>query len=336
MDLFPTDAQNEIITTAVDTLTRELPADRMPKQKGTAPPPRDWRGLAEMGWFGLGLPEEAGGLGLSVIEEVLVVREFGRHLAPPSTISTILAGHLAAAAGDTALVEALMSGEKRAGFAVPSGHDLTAVDGPFNLLDSDGADLFVVWTPSVGLLADRDAFKDVTVVRAIDDSLQVCKTTGLDQSRVRARSEAADFQHRARLLTAAMLVGGAEATRDISAEYAKVRQQFGHPIAVFQAISHKCADMAVDCEASVAVLQYAAVCMRDGSAEAELYTAAAKVVAGHAARNAAASAMQIFGGYGQTYEYMPHFYLKRAHIFEALGGGAHVSGAPVLAAASTL
>ena len=334
MDLHPTDDQLEIIASASDYLSRELPADRMPKQDGTSFPQVEWIGLAGMGWFGLGLSEEAGGLGLSVVEEALVLREFGRYLAPPSTLATVLAAHLASEAGQSDLTDQLVAGHIRAGFALPVGNDQTALDGGFELIDSDGADLFVIWTPEAGLLAPREAFADIAVVRCLDDSLQASTASALDLSRVIARDVTAGFQHRARLLSAAMLTGGAEAVLNVAAEYAKVRTQFGHPIAVFQAISHRCADMAVDCEASASILQYAAVCVRDASPEAELYSAAAKMVAGNAARTSAAGAMQIHGGYGQTYEYMPHFYLKRAHIYQLLGGGGE--RAPIIDAAATL
>lgn len=336
MDLHPTSDQLEIMTSAQDYLARELPADRMPKQTATTATGKEWRGLADMGWFGLGLAEEAGGLGLTVVEEALVMREFGRNLVPPSALATVLAAHLAAAGGDAALVEALTSGNKRAGFAIPAGEDPTDASGPFRLLDSDGADLFVVWTPTAGLLAEREAFGNTAALRSFDDSIQVLSAERLDASKVKARDESAGFQHRARLLTAAMLTGGAEATRDLSAEYVKVRTQFGRPIGSYQAVSHPCAEMAVDAEASAAILQYAAVCVRDGSEEAEMYTAAAKMVAGDAARKAAAASMQVHGGYGQTYEYMPHFYLKRAHIYQALGGGVAAERVPIINAKSTL
>jgi alkylation response protein AidB-like acyl-CoA dehydrogenase len=235
MDLHPTDDQLEIISSAADYLGREFPPTRMPRLAGAAPTAAEWRGLADMGWFGMGLSEADGGLGLSIVEEALVLREFGRVLAPPSSLATVLAGHLAAAAGDAALVEALVSGASRAGFAVPANADAPDAGG-YWLVDADGAEVFVLWTPAGGLLVDREAFAAVAPVKAFDDSLQVLSATGLDAGRARARVESADFQHRARLLAAAMLTGGAEATRDISAEYAKTRQQFGHPIAVFQAI----------------------------------------------------------------------------------------------------
>src|SRR5688500_4591639 len=130
MDLYPTGDQQEIITSAQDYLAREMPADRMPKQTTTSASGREWRGLADMGWFGLGLSEEVGGLGLSVVEEALVLREFGRNLAPPATLATVLAGHLAAAGGDAALVEALITGARRAGFAIPAGSDANGLGGP--------------------------------------------------------------------------------------------------------------------------------------------------------------------------------------------------------------
>ena len=94
--------------------------------------------------------------------------------------------------------------------------------------------------------------------------------------------------------------------------------------------------MAVDAEAAAAILQYAAVCLRDRSEEAEMYTAAAKLVAGRSAQHAAMAAMQIFGGYGQPYDYLPHFYLKRAHVYQALGGGLRAVARPGIGAATTL
>lgn len=335
MDLHPSDDQLEIITSAQDYLARELPADRMPKRTDTAATGKEWRGLADMGWFGLGLAEADGGLGLSVIEEALVLREFGRNLVPPQALATVLAAHLAAAAGDADLVAALTSGDKRAGFALPTGEAADGLSGPYRLLDADGADLFVIWTPAGGLLAHRDGFGNTQPLNSLDASLQVLGAEALDPAAIRARDPSAGFQHRARLLAAAMLTGGAEATRDLAAEYAKVRMQFGRVIGSYQAISHPCAEMAVDAEASVSILQYAAVCVRDGSEEAEMYTAAAKLVAGEAARKAGIAAMQVHGGYGQTYEYLPHFYLKRAHIYQALGGGWRGAAAPVLDASSS-
>jgi len=133
-----------------------------------------------------------------------------------------------------------------------------------------------------------------------------------------------------------MLTGGAEAARDISSEYAKVRHQFGKPIGSFQAISHPLAEMAVRCESAVAALFYAAVCVRDQLRERDLYCAVARSVAHTANYENAKAAMQVHGGYGQTYEYLPHFYLKRAVIYGLTGGGVETDEAEILAAESIL
>lgn len=334
MDLCPTDDQSVISTSTAEFLRREFPSDRLPRQAGTSVSLQAWRSLAGMGWFGLGLDEAVGGLGLSVVEEALVVREFGRALLPPSAFATILAGHIAAASDDAALVMALMSGEVRAGFALA--RDAAQGEGQYYLIDSDGADVFVVWTSDEASLVDRDAFASVKPVEGFDASIEVSLAQGRDATRLRGATDAGPFSDRARVLTAAALVGGAEATRDISTEYAKTREQFGRAIGEFQAISHRCARMAVECEASLALLHYAAVSARDGALEAETYCAAARLVAGNTARDAAAEAMQIFGGYGQTYDYLPHFYLKRAHIYQSLGDGGEVEGERILEAASVL
>lgn len=334
MDLCPTDDQSVISTSAADFLQQEFPADRMPRHTETQMPVRAWRSLADMGWFGLGLDEAAGGLGLSVIEEALVAREFGRVLLPPSALATILAGHIAAAGDDPALVASLIEGETRAGFAVA--RDAGKNERQYYLVDSNGADLFVLWSGTEASLVSRDAFAAVEVVEGLDASIEVSLAQGREPSGLQSSMDVQQFNNRARVLCAAMLVGGAEASRDISVEYAKTRQQFGRPIGEFQAISHRCAKMAVECEASLALLHYAAVAARDGAAEAETYCAAARLVAGNTAREAAENAMQIFGGYGQTYDYLPHFYLKRAHIYQALGDGGAAEGESILAAPSVL
>jgi alkylation response protein AidB-like acyl-CoA dehydrogenase len=333
MDLHPTRDHDEISETAADYLSRELPADRAPKLTETSLTPAQWRGLADMGWFAMALPEEAGGLGMSVVEEALVLREFGRNLLPPSTLATMLAARLALELGQTEQAGALASGALRAAIAVPV--QAAKINGPatgaYRLVDTHRADIAIGWSPEGAFLAPLDAFAGRVVARPVDASLEICTAEGLDAGRAFWRDDAqTDFNARARVLTAAMLTGGAEAVRDLSAEYVKVRHQFGRPIGAFQAIAHPCADMAVRCEAALSCLFYASVCVRDGLAERDLYTASARSVAYHAAYDNAAASMQVHGGYGQTYEYLPHFYLKRAMIYGLVGGGVEVDEAAVV------
>lgn len=332
MDLHLTRDQQEIVESAASYLEQKLPASRAPKLDQGAMSDSEWRGLADMGWFTIALPEEAGGLGLTVVEECLVVREFGRNLVPPSAVATVIAVHLANDAGDQALVEALATGGVRAAIAISADGSPDPTDGPYHFIDADHADVVVVWSRTGLVLADRGMFDDLRPVEPLDFTIPTMtgRASGLDRARRPADGQA--MLWRARLFCAALLTGGAEASRDISVDYAKTRHQFGRPIGGFQAIGHRCADMAVECEAAWATLQYASVCARDETAEAPLYTAAAKAVASDAANKCAAWSMQIFGGYGQTYDFLPHFFLKRAMIYNALGDVAASSYEDVLTA----
>ncbi len=339
MDLHTTRDQDEIIESAQEYLSRELPADRSITQKDTALSGRQWRGMADMGWFSMGLSEEAGGLGLSVIEEALVMREFGRYLAPPQALGTMLAAHLAVDAGETTLAAALASGDRRAAIAVPAQGGTTGgpATGAYRLVDTDQADLAIGWSSAGAFLAPMDAFIGREVVAPMDATLQISTAEGLDAGKAVWRSDNDGlFNARARVLTAAALTGGAEAVCAVSTEYAKVRHQFGKPIGSFQAIAHPLAKMATRNEAALACLYYAAVCVRDGKPDRDLFTASARSVAYYAGYDNAVASMQIHGGYGQTYEYMPHFYLKRAMIYGLVGGGVAADEADVLEADSII
>ena len=117
-----------------------------------------------------------------------------------------------------------------------------------------------------------------------------------------------------------MLVGIAEAARDQAAAYAVERMQFGKPIGVFQAVKHRCADMAVRCEAGWSQTCYAALALRDGERDAAFQVSVAKHLAGEAAEENAAANVQIHGGYGYTTEYDAHVLVKRAQVLRALAG----------------
>jgi alkylation response protein AidB-like acyl-CoA dehydrogenase len=87
---------------------------------------------------------------------------------------------------------------------------------------------------------------------------------------------------------------------------------------------------------SSSMLQYTAVWLRDGFDNPDLHVASARVIAAAAARENAAQSMQVFGGYGQTYEYLPHLYLKRALVLASLGGGAAADEEVILNASAIL
>jgi alkylation response protein AidB-like acyl-CoA dehydrogenase len=334
MDLHPTPDQDEITDSAATYLLRELPAHRIPHLTDTALAPDQWKGLAHMGWFAMGLPEEAGGLGLSAVEEALVLRQFGRHLIPPQALGTMLAAHFAHMLGNADLTRALIEGQVRAAIAVPLNNTTgNLFDGEYRLVDTNSADLVIGWSEAGAFLAPTQAFGDRAVAASMDATIEMTTAESLELSQARwLANQDSDFLARATVLTAAMLTGGAEAVRDISTDYAKERQQFGQPIGRFQAIATECAQMAVRAEAALACLFYAAVCVRDGLPERDLYCDSARSIAFRANHLNATAAMQVHGGYGQTYEYLPHFYFKRATIYGLVGGGVEADEARILAA----
>jgi alkylation response protein AidB-like acyl-CoA dehydrogenase len=122
------------------------------------------------------------------------------------------------------------------------------------------------------------------------------------------------------VLVAAEAVGVAERTLEMSVAHAKVRQQFGRPIGSFQAVKHRCADMAVRAEVARSVTTFAAIAVRDGDPAAGHHVHVAKVLATAGALANATDNVQNHGGMGYTWEGDAHLYLKRAWILEHLLG----------------
>ncbi len=126
---------------------------------------------------------------------------------------------------------------------------------------------------------------------------------------------------RAQVGLCAECVGGAQRAMEIATEYAKVRIQFDQPIGAFQAIKHRCAQMYVEVETARSILYWAAWAQDHGKPrEAALSASAAKAYCSEAFRNCSASAIQVLGGTGFSWEHDIHLYLKRAKANEvALG-----------------
>src|SRR5262249_32865507 len=96
---------------------------------------------------------------------------------------------------------------------------------------------------------------------------------------------------------------------------------FGQPVGGFQAVKHRCADMAVRSEAALTQVHYAALSLRDGTADAAFQVEAAAVVAAKGALDNAEINVQNHGGIGFTWEHTAHRYVTRARVLTAIGGG---------------
>jgi len=120
---------------------------------------------------------------------------------------------------------------------------------------------------------------------------------------------------------AAECVGGAQQCLNMTVEYTGQRVQFDRPIASFQAVKHRCADMFVQVEAARSAVYAAA--MADGEKKTEL-ALIAKAYASDAFFEVAGHAIQLHGGIGFTWEYPLHYYFKRARANRAVfGSSAH-------------
>jgi alkylation response protein AidB-like acyl-CoA dehydrogenase len=274
-----------------------------------------WRTAGTLGWFALGLPEAAGGAGYGLPEEMLLFIELGRALAPGPWLGTVLAAHALAGATDhRAERAALLAGT----------HRVAVVDDPRDaggvlplVADADAAHGFLVLgARTVRYVAADGRRISLERGRSMDPTRRLgrVRIEGLPVAPLAVDPGA--LRARATVLVAAEAVGVAERTLEMSVAYAKVRQQFGRPIGSFQAVKHRCADMAVRAEVARSLTTYAAVALRDAEPEAGRHVRAAKALAADAALANASDNVQNHGGMGFTWESDAHLYLKRAWVLE--------------------
>jgi len=317
MDLLPTAEQDEIITTVRSQLDRDFDLHSLAMLDGAdcVVDRALWRRCAELGWFGLGLSESLGGVGYTLVEEALLFAELGMHATPGPFLPTVLGARLAASAGDGELAAAILGGERLVALAEPEGDATltTTVTGTFRVTDHGDADLLLVTTDAGAALVDPAAVT-IDPLPSIDPLVPLGVTTLDHLSALVVLEDAGDLRLRGTVLVSAELAGIATATAEQSTEYAKDREQFGRPIGSFQAVKHRCTDMAVRAEAATSLVRYAALSVVDGLADAPFHTHAARAVAGDAAIANAQVNVQNHGGIGFTWEHTAHRFVTRAQV----------------------
>lgn len=325
MDLLPNPEQQQIADSIADFLSAEAPAARFlePGRDHTAAERALWADYAALEWFGLGLSEDLGGVGATAAEDALLFREVGRHLASPNLLAARIGAEAAARAGDAASARAILSGETVAVLAIPAGPrrigPMSA--GRFHLLDADPGDLSVTWSDDGVALLPTDSFDRIEVVPGLDDGVTLSTAERGDRP-VQAwlPSDVHPLPMLAAVLTAAMCSGVAEAVLSQTLEHVRFREQFGRPIGAFQAVKHRCADMAVGAEAAWAQCVMAALAFTSRKPTAGFEAAAARLIASLAALDGAAACIQLHGGLGFTAESSAHLFMKRARLLEQIGG----------------
>jgi alkylation response protein AidB-like acyl-CoA dehydrogenase len=320
-DLLQNEDEAMIAGSVREFLAGELPIERL-RPRGAPPTDlaRARAGMVELGWFGVGLPEEVGGSGLGLVEEMLIQRECGRYLVSPSVLATTLAAHVAFHAGGAELARALVTGETSAALAIltsPNGGEPTSAFA----FDWNEKDPLLVWNDEGMGLFDAAAFTEHRLDQCLDDSLTMhAGRLDLEGPGCWVSAEQAPLAMRAKVLLAAALTGLAEHACDLTVEYAKVREQFGKPIGTFQAVKHRCADMGVRARLGWYQTNLAALKVQAGAEDAGFQAAAAKLVTGQAAHENGRAAIQLHGGIGFQAECDAHWFMKRAHVYDRAGG----------------
>jgi alkylation response protein AidB-like acyl-CoA dehydrogenase len=336
MDLMPTTDQEAIAASVRAFLEGELPMDRVRRigEADAAEYDPLWRAAGELGFFGLGLPAERGGAGYALSEEMVLLEELGRALAPGPWLGSLIAAHALRGAADPALVDLcrrVLAGEARV--AIVDGLDrpwaAAVSDGkvsgeqPF-VADAAVVDAFLVLDPSGALVVAPGAGGVMVHRRSSMDPTRpvghVCFADTPCTVLAGGAATAQALRREATALACAEAVGGIQRTVELSVAYAKVRTQFDRPIGSFQAVKHRCADMAVRAESARSATIYAVVSVRDGAPDADFQVAVAKILCANAYLQNAADNVQNHGGMGFTWECDAHLFVKRARSFEVAFG----------------
>ena len=312
-------------------------------EKDTAFDANLWAKLAEQGYTGIIFPEEYGGVGLGIVELILLMEEAGRALLPGPFFSTVaLAGSvlLAVASPDQKkkYLSAICRGEARATVAIlesaaswePSDVQMTAVNGRLKgeklfVPDAAAADWIIVVARNSVFLVDPNA-SGVRIVPMLGmDLTRKMYSVQFDNAPAEKLGEASELSRALDIATAALsaeMVGGMQRTLDITVEYAKTRKQFGKPIGMFQAVQHQCADMYLETESSRSAVYYAAWALEENSPDAASAVSIAKSYVSDASRTVGNRGIQVHGGMGFTWENDLHLYYRRAKASETALGDA--------------
>jgi alkylation response protein AidB-like acyl-CoA dehydrogenase len=317
-----------------------------------------WKGLAEMGFLGVAIPEEFGGAGAGHLELCVIAEEMGRALAPVPFSSTVyLAAEALLLAGSQAQKQKwlpkIASGEAIGTLALfegkgnpsPQGIKLSAAGGTLNgvkkpVPDGAIADLAIVAarTGSSGRDSDISLFLVDMKGGGVEAEVSVKALTNVDPTRGQAELIFKDCKaeplgapgegwgiisqvlDRAAVLIAFEQVGGSDRALEMGRDYALDRIAFGRPIGSFQAVKHMLADMYVSATLARSNCYYGAWALSTNASELPEAAAAARISATQAFQHCSKNNIQVHGGMGFTWEFDCHMYYRRANAL-ALGLG---------------
>lgn len=314
-----------------DAAQKAFPADQLRPARDAS-----WSLIAEMGWLPLPLPEDAGGLGLGRDASAAIHYELGKVLATAPLAPALLAVEALGAATELAdqagWIERVTAGELVTLNLLPGDITLDAsgslwLSGTLPCVpDADMASHVLAFAREIAALVPLDAETVTVSERPLwDESRRLFDVTlnnhPVAPEFVLARGEAShDMANRLhgelQLALAADCLGGASAALDMTVEYLKTRKQFDRPLAMFQALKHRCADLKVQVAAAEALLWKRA--LDQDASVTDL--GALKALASDVYRMVTEEAIQLHGGIGLTEEHPINLFMKRAMLNLQLGG----------------
>ena len=363
MPLFLNDEQTMLRDTAKDFVAEHAPVSHMRSlrdaddQVGFS---RDlWKQFAEMGFTGILIGEEQGGLGLGHVEAGVVLEEIGRNLSPSPFLSTAVAAVAALKgcaqaerwfpgiiAGDTVAALAIDEGAKHRsavamkaersgnGFKLTGAKQFVTHGHVADLLivaartagsaeDDQGVTLFAVPRDAANLSARAERLTDASLAARIKfDGVEVDADAVIGEVDA-GRDPLRRLLRAGRTGAAAEMLGVGGGAMDMTLGYLKERKQFGTVIGSYQALQHRAAHLYSEMEVARAAVLKAQQLLDAGDDRVEAAVSVAKAMTGIATTLAVQEGVQMHGGIGMTDEYDIGFYMKRGRVLAEMFGDAN-------------
>jgi len=364
MPLVLNEEQNMLRDAAKDFCTNNTPITQLRKLRDEKSESgydnASWQQMVDLGWTGITIPEEFGGLGFGYLGMGVVLEECGRTLTASPLFSTAVLGASAilhggsddqknellpqVAAGELLLCLALEEsahhspyGSETSATKTDAGYQLTGkktfvFDGHISNKiivvartsgkagDREGLSLVLVDSDAAGVNITRTIMADSRNASNIEFSGAVGVCLGEEGSAADALDLVLDT---GRILLSAEMLGGVQECFERTIEYLKVREQFGVPIGSFQGLQHRAAQMFCEVELSKSVVLEALSALDEDSDEIAEMASLVKSRLNDTYNLVSSEGVQMHGGIGMTDEYEIGFFMKRSRVCEhALGNSA--------------
>lgn len=363
MPLYLNDEQTMLRDTAKDFVAEHAPVSHMRglrDAKDATGFSRDlWKQFAEMGFTGILVGEDHGGLGLGHVEAGIVLEEIGRNLSPSPFLSTAVAAvealkvtpHAARwfpgiVAGETVAALAIDEAAKHRdaiglkaersgnGFKLTGKKQFVTHGHVADLLivaartagspdDDSGITLFAVDKGAAGLTAAAERLADASIAARLEfDGVEVDADAVIGEVDA-GRDPLARLLRAGRTGASAELLGVGGGAMDMTVGYLKERKQFGVAIGSFQALQHRAAHLYSEMEVARAAVLKAQQLLDAGDENADVAVSVAKAMTALATTLSVQEGVQMHGGIGMTDEYDIGFYMKRARVLAEMFGDAN-------------